>query len=92
MVTPVPMPSETAFYVLKQLGVSLDLVHVDAGHEYRSALTDLKQYWSLLRPGGILIGDDYSAGWPGVKRAADEFAVSTERSLEISGNKFVLRK
>jgi hypothetical protein len=91
-ITPMPMSSETAFHVLARLKVSLDLVHVDAGHEYESVLGDLTRYWSLLRPGGILIGDDYSPTWPGVVRAANEFAASTDRPLAIDDPKYILRK
>ena len=92
MITPIPMPSETAFYVLEQLKVSLDLVYLDAGHEYESVSGDLKRYWSLLRPGGVLIGDDYEPNWPGVMRAANRFAWSTWRRLKIDGRKYVLQK
>ena len=92
MITPVPMSSDGAFYVLAHLKVSFDLVHIDAGHEYESVSGDLKRYWSLLRPGGILIGDDYLEGWPGVMRAANELAQSNKRPLEIAGQKYVLQK
>lgn len=89
-ITPMPMPSETASYVLQELNVKLDLVHVDAGHEYEAVSADLRRYWSLLRPGGILIGDDYVPSWPGVRRAADEFAKSVDRDLRIEGRKYLL--
>jgi hypothetical protein len=92
VITPMPMSSETAFHVLQRLRVSLDLVHVDAGHEYESVLSDLNRYWSLLRPGGVLIGDDYSPNWPGVVRSANDFANMINAQLEIEGAKYILRK
>ena len=38
----------------------IDVVHLDAAHEYENVLADIRKYWKLLRPGGILLGDDYS--------------------------------
>eukprot|EP00962_Isochrysis_galbana_P013496 scaffold3822_cov142-Isochrysis_galbana.AAC.8 len=38
---------------------SLDFVYVDARHDYKGALADIKAYWPLLRPGGIMAGHDY---------------------------------
>jgi hypothetical protein len=91
-ITPMPMPSAVAFYVLKHLNVSLDLVHVDAGHDYESVMGDLGRYWSLLRPGGILVGDDYVKGWPEVIRAADEFSRLVDRPLRVDGTKYLIAK
>lgn len=54
-------------------GVQADLIYLDASHDELSVWQDLGVYWPLLRPGGILLGDDYSSH-PGVKRAVDRFA------------------
>jgi predicted O-methyltransferase YrrM len=51
---------------------SIDLVIVDAGHEYESASADTATAFQLLRPGGVIVWDDYVTGWPGVVRAVDE--------------------
>lgn len=49
----------------------VDLVIVDAGHDYDCAVADTKTSFRLLRPGGIIVWDDYMTGWPGVLRAVD---------------------
>jgi hypothetical protein len=38
-------------------------------------MADLQAWWPLVRPGGILIGDDYNTNgvWPEVREAFDEF-------------------
>jgi predicted O-methyltransferase YrrM len=36
-----------------------DLVFVDGNHEGLNALTDLVMGWELLKPGGVLVSDDY---------------------------------
>jgi len=53
----------------------IDLIHLDAGHDYRSVTADLEAWWPLLRPGGILIGDDYNrdGARPEVRQAFDDF-------------------
>ena len=91
LITPFPMTSESAAYVLRQLGIRFDLVYIDAAHEYEPAKRDIVAYYDLLADEGILIGDDYIT-WPGVTRAADEFA--RERKLRCIGvrGKFVIPK
>lgn len=48
---------------------SVDLVFIDAGHDYENALTDIKAWWPLVRQGGYLCGHDYQHQFPGVMRA-----------------------
>jgi len=90
MVVPLPQTSENAALILKQRGIAPDLVHIDAAHEYKPVLRDIKLYWELLRPGGVLIGDDWA--WPGVAKAATEFAAKRRLKLEVDAPKWVLRK
>ncbi|WP_424134278.1 class I SAM-dependent methyltransferase [Roseomonas chloroacetimidivorans] len=89
-VVPLPQTSDNAAAILARLRLNLDLVHIDAAHEYGAVRRDVEAYWALLRPGGILIGDDYP--WPGVKQAADEFAAAQGLPIELSGPKWILRK
>jgi len=74
-IVPVPLDSVNACELLKRRGIVPDIVHIDAGHDYRAVRTDIEAWWPILRPGGILIGDDYSpeGGWPGVRMAFDDF-------------------
>jgi predicted O-methyltransferase YrrM len=51
---------------------SLDFVFIDGSHEYTDVLTDINVWYPKVKPGGILAGDDYCDGWPGVKRAVQE--------------------
>jgi hypothetical protein len=68
------------------------VVHIDASHDYEDVLRDAEIYWTLLLPGGYLIGDDYSEEWPGVVRAANEFSSKTGCRLEIEPPKWFLQK
>ncbi len=74
-VVPLPLDSINAAHVLRHFGIRADVIHIDGGHEYEAVSGDLQVWWELLKPGGVLIGDDYDRGgsWPGVRRAFDEF-------------------
>jgi predicted O-methyltransferase YrrM len=74
-VVPLPIDSLNAAQLLRMTKLVPDLIHVDAGHDYQSVIGDLSAWWPLLKPGGVLIGDDYymNGVWPGVRRAFDEF-------------------
>ena len=96
IILPLPLDSVNAAELLTQSGIgSIDVIHVDAGHDYRSVISDLEMWWPLVRPGGWLIGDDYlkTGEWPGVRRAFDEFfAKQGIASFDHGGNKCRIRK
>lgn len=50
----------------------LDVVFIDALHDYESVKEDIALWWPLVRPGGYLCGHDYNHKWPGVMRAVAE--------------------
>lgn len=52
---------------------SLDFVFVDGDHHYEAVKQDLEMWYSKVKSGGIVGGDDYSTGWPGVPKAVNEF-------------------
>ena len=72
-VYPLPMTTVAAAGVLSHLGIVADVVYVDAGHEEEEVRADLENYFELLRPGGVMFGDDYHPNVPGVIRAVDRF-------------------
>lgn len=81
LVVPLPLDSVNAAVVLKGRGFTIDLMHIDGAHDYRSVKGDLAAWWPLIRPGGGIVMDDYVAdgsAWDGLKRAVDEF-VAAER-------------
>lgn len=75
VIVPLPLDSLGAAETLRRYGIQIDVLHIDAGHEYDSVISDLKVWWPILRSGGLLIGDDYypEGPWPGLRRAFEEF-------------------
>jgi len=76
-VLPLALPSLQAIDILKPLlrGVGgADLIYIDAAHEYLPVYMDIQTYWPLLKPGGRMLGDDFTEHWPGVKQAVTQFS------------------
>ena len=71
VIAPFPISSAEAVAVLEHYKIRADLIYIDAAHEYEAVKADIARYAVL---GDRLFGDDYSDGWPGVKRAVDEAA------------------
>jgi hypothetical protein len=92
IITPFPISSTAGAFVLQRAPQRPDMVYIDAGHEYEDVIRDLELYWTLLRPGGVLVGDDFVPLWHGVIRAASEFAGKTGSKLQIWGEKWLLQK
>jgi predicted O-methyltransferase YrrM len=92
-VVPLPLDSLNAAVVFKARGLEPGVVHIDAAHDFASVLRDLQAWWPLLKPGGILIGDDYHHSgntWPEVRAAFQQFFATTE--IEATGGKCYIRK
>ena len=69
---------------------NLDLIFVDASHEYQNVIKDLNNYSNLLSNDGILVAHDiHSLEYPGVNKAWNEFKKINNFSFkEISFKKY----
>ena len=54
-----------------------DYVYIDGEHSYDAVTRDLTNYFSKVKVGGYLIGDDY--GWTGIKPAVQDFLQAHEQ-------------
>lgn len=50
----------------------LDLVFIDALHDYESVKQDIALWWPKVRIGGMLCGHDFNHQWPGCEHAVAE--------------------
>lgn len=91
---PFPNTTSCARQLLVENNVMVDMVYVDAGHEEHEVFFDTSGYWKILRPGGIMFGDDYSSHLHGVKKAVDRFRSEHELDLDLrdDDNKWIFRK
>ena len=91
-VYPLPMSSTVGARLLHRLGVGADVIYIDAAHEEEELALDLMLFWRVLRPGGVMFGDDYLPRWAGVMRAVDRFAQDRGLELEIDAEKWLVRR
>jgi len=92
LVCPLPQTADIACQLLGSMGIRPGLVHIDASHDHASVMRDLENYFALLEPGGLLVGDDFVVEWPEVVWAATEFAKRNRLRLRHSSGKFVIEK
>lgn len=92
IIIPLPSPSTVAFHWFRRVGVVADLIYIDADHGVESVYNDIRNYWQLLSPNGVLFGDDYLPMWPGVVRAVNVFSKKIGIKPQILGEKWILPK
>lgn len=66
----------------KQLDQKLDWIYIDGDHSYEGTLFDLESSIEVVRPGGIIFGDDYG-NKKEVKQAVDDFIQKHSLSLKV---------
>jgi hypothetical protein len=84
---PLPLPASTASVVLSGMGVKANLIYIDAGHEYDDVISDIRSYFPLLEPDGVMFGDDFHH--PPLAKAVRDFAVSAKLGIAGKGSKWV---
>jgi hypothetical protein len=70
------MTTDDWFVAAASQGLELDWIYVDASHSYQGVLKDLESSLTIVKAGGLILGDDYrweKTGKEGVTRAVDEF-------------------
>jgi predicted O-methyltransferase YrrM len=63
---------DTAELTAERLGETYELVLVDAAHDYPAGRRDAALALSVLRPGGLVVFDDFVAHWGGLVRGIVE--------------------
>ena len=93
VIVPFPADTSTAAKFFQRKAMYADLIYIDASHEYENVIADLVAFWEVLRPGGVLIGDDFIPYWPGVVRAVHEFGERVGQQVNTSfPNKYLIEK
>lgn len=71
-IVPLRMTSLEAAEQLNRDGVQLDMIFIDAAHDYENVKADILAWRPLLRAGGLFSGHDFDSGRVGVVRAVRE--------------------
>jgi hypothetical protein len=74
IVVPFPNTSNVAVKWLDRFEEKPGLIYIDSCHDEEECYLDILRYWHVLRPGGIMIGDDWSVEFYGVICAVVKFA------------------
>jgi predicted O-methyltransferase YrrM len=91
VIVPIPQDAISYYRVMKENKSYADLIFVDGGHFYESVSVDIKLYWELVKPGGIMLGDDYCPkAWPDVVQAVHEFF--PEDQIHVEEGKWWVQK
>jgi len=87
---PIPNSTINAARWLKNKKMMAALIYIDASHETPDVYYDIKEYWDLLLPNGILFGDDYY--YAPVSSCLNRFCKENNLQFEVLKNFWVLRK
>lgn len=77
------MPTDKAAKFLRPV----DMVFIDAGHDYESVSADIKNYLPLAKK--LICGHDYMGCWPGVIQAVNE--AFGEENINVKGSIWYVR-
>jgi predicted O-methyltransferase YrrM len=92
VILPFPNTSDNGFRYLSAKNLIPDLIYIDASHEEEDVYRDVKNYYSVLKKGGVIFGDDFN-NWVGVREAINRFKQDQNVNYElIDGNFWVIRK
>lgn len=67
---------------------SIDFVFVDGLHTYEGVVDDIAAYAPIMRPGGVMIFNDYGGEFGGVTQAVDEFVSKHGLTLVVGRDSY----
>jgi hypothetical protein len=65
-----------------------DWIYIDGDHSFEGVYSDLINYHSKVKKGGLIIGDDYGSKWIGVKKAVDKFCTERDIDFKVRKNQY----
>ena len=84
---PIPNTSACAARLLLEHKIIADLIYIDGDHTYEGCFSDLCHYWHLLRPGGVIFGDDFG-DFISIQHATQRFVYEYNLKMEVVTNTF----
>jgi len=65
-----------------------DWIYIDGDHSFEGLYSDLTNYYTKVKKGGLVIGDDYGGKSKGVKKAVDKFCMERDIDFEYRKKQF----
>lgn len=78
-IVPVRMSSLDAADKFRRLDLEIDLIYIDASHDYESVYNDISAWYPYVQEKGIMTGDDWQH--PPIQQAVSQFA--QENNLNV---------
>ena len=91
-IVPFPNTSNIAAKWFAREKVLADFIYIDASHDEDDVYADLVHYWDLLKPNGIMLGDDWVVNWYGVICAVNRFVKERDLTLGLVESKWAIQK
>ena len=91
IILPFATTSVIAARFLTRRNIKADLIYIDGSHDYIDVKMDIIHYAPIVSENGLLFGDDYNGGHPGVKLAVDEFVSENNFQLELLDSKWIIK-
>ncbi|CAF0970808.1 unnamed protein product [Adineta steineri] len=67
-----------------------EVIYLDSAHEQGETFIELSLYWNLLKPGGILFGDDWI--WSSVRCDVKKFTYMKNLTIQHAENTWIIKK
>lgn len=89
---------ESINWLQSQCDASLDWVYLDTDHRYAQTFAELQAVVAKLKPGGIIVGDDWYSDYghihAGVMLAVNDFIRASDFDILVAGraNQFMIMK
>lgn len=88
-IIPITIDSNQSYIILKELNINIDLIYIDAAHDYDSVKNDLTKSFDLIENKGYICGDDYFAGSE-IQKAVNDFIYSKNLKVLSKQNQFII--
>ena len=86
---PLPISAQAGARLLYLLGYRVDVAYLDTAQERGGALAEAHLYFQLLRPGGLLIGDDIDTAFEAANQEIRMFTTCQNATLAELGDGFL---
>lgn len=84
IIIPFPQISSTALRFFMINNIFFDLIYVDGSNYFEDIQSDIDLSWNVLKPNGMMFGDDYrNYNWPHIAMAVNEFVNNNKLMSEF---------